>query len=136
MGAGVIKTDVPANTTGNILNTDKADSLNISKPDNVEGNNKKEDTAKNKVIATTVKKGNDHFKPYWIISAGFGPDVSAVELNNTGKITLQYGTTVRLCCFSKIYSAYRFFCFEKNILRWRQVTTMTRVLIITTTCKP
>ncbi len=91
MGAGVIKTDVPANTTDNILNTDEADSLNISKPDNVEGNNKKEDTTKNKVIATTVKKGNDHFKHYWIISAGFGPDVSAVELNNTGKITLQYG---------------------------------------------
>jgi len=86
-------TSLPANTntTADVLNTDKHDSLQTSKTLNVTGKSNKEDTSKNKVTVSSRKKDNNHFKHYWIISATSGPDVSAVKLDNTGKITLQYG---------------------------------------------
>ena len=80
------------NTTADVLNTDKtSDSPDINKQPGIADKNNKEDTTKNKVTASALKKDNNHFKHYWIISAAVGPDVSAVKLDNTGKITLQYG---------------------------------------------
>lgn len=80
---------VPGTTT-DIRNNVTTDSLLASKQPNVAGKSNNKDTSKNKSMMTAVK-GNNRFKHYWIISAASGPDISAVKLDNTGKITLQYG---------------------------------------------
>ena len=91
-GTGDADTRVTAKTTPGITNTtNNTDSFDNSKQPNVADKNNKEDAAKNNVTAKALKKDSNHFKHYWIISAGLGPDVSAVKLDNTGKITLQYG---------------------------------------------
>jgi len=100
MAVGNTETRVPDNTTARILSPDKTvatnkiDSLPNKKQTSVTGGSNKKDTAKNNVIAKALKKDNNLFKHYWIISAALGPDVSAVKLDNAGKITLQYGVAL------------------------------------------